>query len=618
MPNQDSSPVYRQIEQSATTAPPAVYQLLTFYHGLKNESDLLTGEFIPMTAVQPRSPDEVKIFAIGLIPPSVSSIGVAGGGALDRSATVAALEGTYEEIIDSTPDVGSSSTGDTPGQTSGLPTSRPVPVGPTTSESDDFYTQFVVMCNRLGCQPEDLARVIQTESSWIENNVAERGEPKHPVAKGLIQLIKKTALDLGMSEDQYANFQTLSRTEQLPWIEKFYKGRARGKSAAELKRITFGGFNNSGDERSIYHSNAVALGYKRGEFQQKAYEQNKSSDKPHYKGYITADDLFGRLNRIQTDPKVLAGIQRAKELLGMGAPPPAAVVEDAKPAKDWKEKGQPNKDETARTFAQVANKSLNQANLGKRFLDAQASTIRLMQAAINQIANTPPLRLLVNPQSFRVSAEKVIANSTWGRNGPVIEHWGENQDKIEGSGKISAFYSMDASNSNGPGLSRTARQFSASYQNLLSLFLLYRNNAGVWLPDPSVPSKSGVLNLSVVGSVYLYYDEVLYIGSFDSLTLSEAEGAPFTLEYTFSFTVRAWYLLDHLDDPRYTYNAKSTPGLPTSSGEFSFSGQNPQPAPSVPPPPPPPLQSPFLLRPNDDPLRSLFAKADDNLEGIET
>jgi hypothetical protein len=251
--------------------------------------------------------------------------------------------------------------------------------------------------------------------------------------------------------------------------------------------------------------------------------------------------------------------------------------------------GSDNASKASKTASQVSNKDLNQTNLGKQFLAQQQATIKLMQAALTQMAQTPPLRLLVNPQSFRTSAEKIISDGNWGRNGPIIEHWGETQDKIEGSGKIAAFYSMDVNDANGPGLSRTARQFSVSYQNLLALWLIYKNNGGIWFPDPIVPTGSRAKNLSVVGSVYVYYDEILYIGSFDSFTLTESEMTPFTLEYSFSFTVRAWYLLDHVDDAQYMYGLPRSAALPTGAPTTNplTGGNNPQPSPDVAPPPTP-------------------------------
>ena len=596
--------IYQQIEQAAGIYQPAVYQLLSFYHALDTEAEPLDGQFIPLTSVRVPSVTNGKLFAIGLIPPA--SLGRSAR-LLDRSATAQALEGSYDVLLAENPDVGSSSTGDLPGESGGIATSTTVPVGPTQTSSDDFYVQFVAMCNRLGCQPEELAHVIQTESGWKASAVA-KSKSGAPIAKGLIQLVKSTALGLGMTAEQYATFERSSDVDQLPWIEKFYKGRAKGRTAAQLKAVTFGGFNNP--DGSIYSSVAVTPPFKQADFQHKAYQENAVFDGPPVKGYITPDDLYRRSSKVRTDPKVLAAIQRAKDQLGMG--PNAPYKNEEAPTPDnWVEDGSKNANKAAKTSAQVANKDLNQTNLGKEFLAAQRSMAKLTQAALEQMAQTPPLRLLVNPQSFRVSAEKVISSGNWGRNGPIIEQWGENQDKIEGSGRIAAFYAMDASNATGPGLTRNARQFSTSYQNLLSLFLLYKNNGGVWFPDPLSPASAGVKNLSVIGSVYLYYDDILYIGSFDSLNLSEAEGAPHTLEYSFSFTVRAWYLLDHLDDPQYTYGTPATVSLPTGTAGSPLSGgNNAQPRPWV-------GQPGATTTSESDPLYGLTSGTlDENLTGL--
>ena len=257
------------------------------------------------------------------------------------------------------------------------------------------------------------------------------------------------------------------------------------------------------------------------------------------------------------------------------------------------ENGSENANSATKTISQNANKNLNQTQIGTKFAAQQKIMINQTIAALTTIANTPPLRLLVNPQSFKCSSEKVISDGNWGRNGPIIEHWGDNQDRIEASGKIAAFFSLDANEGNGPGLTRTARQYSAAYQNLLSLWLLYKNNGGVWFDDPLVPAGSKAKNLSVVGSVYIYYDDTLYIGSFDNFTITETETAPFSLEYSFSFTVRATFLMDRLDDPRYTYGkptvgtTKTSQILPISTSTTSplSGGNSPQPSPQVAPPP---------------------------------
>lgn len=637
----DSDYIYRQIESTAGLHEPAVYGLLSFYQSFEKQPETLDGRFIPLTTVQLGRPEETKIFAIGLIPPSFS------GGLsriIDRSGTVRA-EGSYADLLAANPDVGSSSTGDLPGQTSGISTSTPAPVGPTQTDSPEFFEQFVAMCNRLGCEPEELAKVIQSESGWNEH--ASNG-----VAKGLIQIVKTTAcgaLDpknppkrtggLGMTEAEYATFENSSRVEQLKWIEKFYRARARGKNAGELKLITFGGYNNP--DGSIWSSTATPTApdfkpFKKAEFQRKAYQINhnvdkvpdpKHPDRPVPKGYITVADLTHAVAKHKLNPSVLDGIQKAREKLGMGSPAPLVCAPDAPATEVWQGTGSKDANDAAKCISQVAGKDLNQTDLGKLLTTAQEVTARLMREAVEQIAKTPPLRMLVNPQSLRVSSEKLISSGNRGRNGPIIEHWGDQQDKIEGSGKIAAFYSMDAEKTGGPGLSRTTRQYSTSYQNFLSLFLLYKNNGGVWFPDPLQPATSKVQNLSVVGSVYLYYDNILYIGSFDNLSVNESDDAPFTLDYSFSFTVRGWYLLDHLDDQAYTYQSRPTSGLATTGigGSPLQGGNNAQPSPSVPLPPEigraldgalDALDGP-KLDPRKDPLFGITAgDIGDNLEGL--
>lgn len=587
---------YETIDEDADFYQPSVYNLLSFYHNLQQESDELDGQFIPMTTVQPWEQERALFFAVGILPPPANVTDKL----LDRSASIDTYdEIDYETLIDENPDVSSSSTGDLPGQTSGISTSTTIPNGPTSTNSTDFWVQFVAMCNRLGCQPEELARVIQSESGF--NPAAQyRRTPEGPAtAKGLIQFIRPTARNVGMTDEEYDNLQNTSATEQLQWVEAFYEGRAKGKNAFELKAVTLGGFNNP--DGSIYNLNARELGYNNPTKQEQAYLANQQFDAPPPpKGFITPVDRNQRLAKKPLRQSILNKITGARRELGMQTDY-VSFQPDARSSPGWQSDGSDNANVASKTSAQVAGTTdLNQTNLGKQFQAAQLAQKAVVRAALQQMADTPPLRLLVNPKQFRVAAEKIISDGNWGRNGPIIEHWGENQDTIEGSGKIAAFYSLDASEGNSPGLSRTARQFSASYQNLLSLWLIYKNNGGVYLDDPLVPTGSRKKNLSIVGSVYLYYDHTLYIGSFDTFSLTESETEPFSLEYNFSFKVRATFLLDHLDDPQYTYGQPTSPALPTSTtGTLPLTGgNNEQPAPAV-EPPPENDESSLNLNPND-------------------
>jgi len=163
---------------------------------------------------------------------------------------------------------------------------------------------------------------------------------------------------------------------------------------------------------------------------------------------------------------------------------------------------------------------------------------------VMEMQSMPPLKLLVNPSSFRTTMEKITSDGNWARNGPVIQIWGNGQDKIEGSGKVAAFFAHDQTGP-GPGLTRTARNYSYGFRNLLSLVLLYRSNGAIWIDDiPGITSDEKPRHLAVVGSVYLFYDDILYLGSFDTFGVSEEEGSPFKVEYTFEFTVRAAYAID--------------------------------------------------------------------------
>lgn len=189
------------------------------------------------------------------------------------------------------------------------------------------------------------------------------------------------------------------------------------------------------------------------------------------------------------------------------------------------------------------------------YTSAQRAQILETQKLLEALANIPPLRLLVNPSAFSVKGERIVSDSSWTRNGNnVIEHWGTQQEKISASGKVAGFYSIDAFNAVGPGLTRTARNYSQSWQNFQSILMVYRNNAGIYIKDPTSTIKTET-NLSMLGSVYIYYDSIMYIGSFDSLRISEVDTAPHTVEYSFEFSVRAAFLLDN---PNPNGSARST------------------------------------------------------------
>ena len=241
----------------------------------------------------------------------------------------------------------------------------------------------------------------------------------------------------------------------------------------------------------------------------------------------------------------------------------------------WHTRGAANASAARKESSKTVNmEDLNRSELGKTFQAAQDNEIRITQLALDILKNTPPLRLLVNPQSFKISSEKIISDGGFTREGPIIEHWGEQQDKIEASGKLAAFMAVDANppiaegpTGGGPGLTRVARNYSASYQNFLSLYLLYRNNGGLYTQGLE---GNLLTRLSLVGSIYIYYDSILYIGSFDSFSITETDTAPYTLEYSFQFTVRATFMLDSPTEEDYKVQKLSQvdPALRSNDDQF--------------------------------------------------
>lgn len=541
MANENSDKkVFEQIELAADFYQPAVYELLSFYQSLEFGNDPSDGQFVPMTTVQPYEQERTLMFAVGLIPPSSNVT----RRILDRSATLQSLLGS---------------------------------VTVSAAEAEAHQVEDV----RVDVADEGKGTV-PASPRW-QRRSAQRVGSLHasiqPMAQRLVEAAAREGINIVVTQGHRTN------AEQ----DRLYaKGRTTpGQVVTGVK----GGesWHNFG---LAFDVGIVSAGPKP--------PAGEPSTAPSRDEWATIGALgkalglewggdFSSLDdpgHFEYHPGLTKEQARAGQRPSVGTP--ALPIEDsAKPALGYQSDGSPNANKASKTIAQTANRDLNQTNLGKQFLAAQQATINLMSAALDQMAKTPPLRLLVNPQSFRTSAEKITSDGNWGRNGPIIEHWGEAQDKIEGSGKIAAFYALDAYNASGPGLTRTARQFSASYQNLLSLWLIYKNNGGIWFPDPIVPTGSHAKNLSVVGSVYLYYDHILYIGSFDTFSLTESETSPFTLEYSFAFTVRAWYLLDHLDDPQYTYGRPNKPTVPTTtSGPTALmGGNNAQPSPDVAPPP---------------------------------
>ena len=144
----------------------------------------------------------------------------------------------------------------------------------------------------------------------------------------------------------------------------------------------------------------------------------------------------------------------------------------------------------------------------------------------------PPLFMYVNPTTFTRTYEHIVSDDSHTRQGhSTVEFWGEQQVKISATGQVGAFYveGRDKLGNAAGGLAVTDRRASYAYQQFMSLYQIYRNNGYIYNTDERI---------SLVGAVAIFYDGVIYTGSFDSLSMTHSADKPFTFDYNFAFTVR--------------------------------------------------------------------------------
>ena len=576
------------IESKADYYSPMTYRnLLTFFTSSEFLDDS-NRDFIPISQTKANP----KMFVVGIIPPADTVTGKL----LDRSATIAGVTGYPVQQLDiggaspptnsgfgggritnlpSDPSAGAnakatdvvgvntaSSTGNV--SANGVLITDPKAIPSGANLPDSFWVSYVQMCQRLRVDPAELAAVIQSESGF--NPAAQNVQNGVVIAQGLNQFVQGTATGNKVTINTWKNYATLSAEQQLPYTEYFLANiHVAGQKKETIYRKNFGGFPNP--DGSLYASKAYIATFSPEDqkkfndpdFQQKCCDQNKAAVTDGRIPFNAMDKFVAG----KPSKEILARIEQAKAQVGF-TPPPAAPDPSAPtpPPSDngaWAGSGSKSAADAKSKEARAVNTDLNLTDIGRSLQAAQQAEIYQTAKAIENMRNTPPLKMLVNPNSFKISSEKLVAEGGWSRNGPIVEHWGDQLDKIEASGKLAAFLAVDANNPDvdadysSPGLTRVARNYTKSFQNFLSLYLLYKNNGYLFTSglDQPGPSNTFFSRLSLIGSIYIYYDSALYIGSFDSFNITETDDKPYSLEYNYQFTVRATFLLDRPDEFNY-------------------------------------------------------------------
>lgn len=580
--------IYQQIETDADYYQPSIYSILTRFDSFKIEGDPDAMGFIPLTTAQQGLGYQAKFlpFVIGLIPPSANVT----GNLLDRSASVAALipPALPEDVGPNTQAKNAKMQGSGP-----FPGRTPIPGEPGSDRGPPIvysYSEKEIAAAIRDAYREKYHRdpssqelaiyvkqsYVETGGRWPNNNPGGIGNlnpadypRENPPIHGTIPPGAKT---YGVWGDSIQSPNGAGKSA----IRYFYSYDSAKDGGARFLKAVGNGIPAAGTgDVDAYVAAIGRSGYYGSPSE--ILPANEGGD-----GVITREQKYRQLFGT---PEGLAALAKrigpVADLTSDDSQPPDNEVHGDTGDGKWNQNGAQNAQDNGKQRASQADKDLNTSDLGRQLLDAQRTQTKALNAAISNMAQMPPLQMLVNPSSFKFSSEKILSDGNWGRNGPIIQMWGNQQEKIEGSGKLAAFYALDAGSSslsgsagNGPGLTRTARSFSLSYQNFLSLYLLYKNNGGIWLEDyySNSHSKEKRVNLTLVGSVYIYYDSTLYVGSFDNFSITETDTAPFTLEYSFSFTVRAWFLLDRQPDPRMSYGAQAKPSI--ASAPIQVTGIN--------------------------------------------
>lgn len=535
--------IARQIETSADYYPPANYSgsgsesFLTYYNESVFSSDALADQYIALSAVNQRSRNS-KMFVVGVIPPSANI----SNRILDRD-----IPG---KVIDSNP-------------------TRNPNLSPNSTGTDELA-----------------ARALEDVSIWKGHTETD------PVGKELIRGYWTAIGQPGVTDTvktAWSGAYISSRVNSvfpgaldLPHPENKPSGNHFFYTSAALRRKklkTSGYWASDPAEGPAVRVGDIIVSSRGDTLTTWDDVKKGSTGIPNTHGDIVVKVEDGKVTVIggNVDDTVrertyalgttgrLAGdgwvaVLRLSPDLQANLRPSLPVQSDALPG-NFQAEGSAKASDAREIQEKIANTPLTDSDISAQYTKAQQAQIDIIAKTVEGMRNAPPLRLLVNPQSFSVKGEKIVSDANWSRNGnTIVEHWGNAQEKISASGKVAGFYAIDSLNASGPGLTRMARNYSQSWQNFQSLQLLYANNAGIYTLD----SSSAERNLSMLGSIYIFYDDILYIGAFDSFNITENDATPFTAEYSFEFTVRAAFLVDNPNP-----NDRGTYGVGNSGAQSS-------------------------------------------------
>lgn len=378
-----------------------------------------------------------------------------------------------------------------------------------------FYVKLIEVAKNINATPEGLLAVLYSESGL--NPAA-----NNPLgAKGIQQMIESSAHLCGITKEQWQTYDTWTAEHQLTTVETQYKNTGRGRDLSNPSSLYL---LNAGQSPNTSNPNRVVFAGDSVEYQHnKFFDFDKD-------GNITVKDFNSRIEEVMRDPeyqKALAALRSAEQNAAQAAPQGLADPVSADPAQsavmaygNVTDPTDPLKDGLGRNIS-VDPDRLEVANRQTEALRRQIEVIRAI----------PPLVMLVNPSSFERNYEQSADSSVKARKGNITHTWIERPMTVSCAGNTAGQYVVAPDGSGG--LTGALRIHSLSYMNLLSLLMLYKSNGVIFAGSEA---ERGIP--IVAFSLFIYYDNHLYIGSFDDFTVNDGADKPFRLGYNFKFTSR--------------------------------------------------------------------------------
>jgi hypothetical protein len=186
----------------------------------------------------------------------------------------------------------------------------------------------------------------------------------------------------------------------------------------------------------------------------------------------------------------------------------------------------------------------------------QAAVSDLTQALdvivqLNRVLDTPPLTLLVNPETLSINYSKKQTYSDRNRFNYVFQSWGEEQVRLSVAGKSAGFVVGSGSlidfeavelggkeTASVSGYQYASKWDSAAWQNLMGLFSFYRNNGYIYDTAGRPRSEAHLF----VGNIQITYDQWAYLGQFENFQYSYTEDKQHgAVEFSFEFVASFVY-----------------------------------------------------------------------------